>query len=338
MKKLSCKCTIAVKGVVVIGVMILLWSYQTKSYELPEVGPSRVNWSPDGKKLIFIAHMKTGDYAEFVHRRRSKIEEQMYTWIINADGSNLKKLDLDLNIHCYTWTANQTQLICDRELIATDSIDPTQHYELIKINPDGSNETVIWDHVYAHGWHFDKSPDGLNIATHTWEEDDTELHQFSLDKKKRVKLTDNNWGDNHPSYSPDGKKIAFHSNRSGNTEIYVMNKDGSNLEQLTWDITGEFCPDWSPDGSNIIFMSDRDGHEIDHTINREKDKNVDIYVMDRDGSNQINLTKNPGNDYFPQYSPYGSKIAFSSNRNGEWEIYVMNSDGSDVVQLTGEKK
>jgi len=71
----------------------------------------------------------------------------------------------------------------------------------------------------------------------------------------------------------------------------------------------------------IAFVSDRDG-------------NSEIYVMEANGQNQINLTNNPANDWDPAWSPDGKKIAFVSNRDGDAEIYVMNADGSNVIQLT----
>jgi Tol biopolymer transport system component len=75
--------------------------------------------------------------------------------------------------------------------------------------------------------------------------------------------------------------------------------------------------------SKIAFTSNRDG-------NRE------IYVMNSDGSEQKNLTNNPGNDGSPSWSPDGKKIAFFSNRDGNWEIYVMNADGSGQKRLTND--
>ncbi|GAG57122.1 unnamed protein product, partial [marine sediment metagenome] len=65
-----------------------------------------------------------------------------------------------------------------------------------------------------------------------------------------------------------------------------------------------------------------------------RDDNDEIYVMDADGSNQVNLTNNPEGDSDPTLSPDGKKIAFKSNRDGKDEIYVMNADGSDQKRLT----
>jgi Tol biopolymer transport system component len=72
----------------------------------------------------------------------------------------------------------------------------------------------------------------------------------------------------------------------------------------------------------IAFLSGRDG-------------NGEIYVMNADGSDQTRLTDNPANDFFPAWSPDGTRIAFESARDGNREIYVMNADGSGQANLTG---
>jgi Tol biopolymer transport system component len=60
----------------------------------------------------------------------------------------------------------------------------------------------------------------------------------------------------------------------------------------------------------------------------------DIWVMNADGTGMTNLTNHPSFDSEPTWSPDGSKIAFSSTRNGPAELYVMNADGSGVTQIT----
>jgi Tol biopolymer transport system component len=77
-----------------------------------------------------------------------------------------------------------------------------------------------------------------------------------------------------------------------------------------------------PEG-RIAFVSDRDG-------------NLEIYVMNADGSGITNLTNHPGEDRDPAWSPDGTRIAFSSDRGGNEDIWVMNADGSGLVNLTND--
>ncbi|MFQ5342262.1 MAG: DPP IV N-terminal domain-containing protein [Anaerolineae bacterium] len=73
----------------------------------------------------------------------------------------------------------------------------------------------------------------------------------------------------------------------------------------------------------IIFESYRDG-------------NAEVYTMDEDGSNLVNLTNHPAYDGAPAWSPDGQQIAFTSERDGAANIYVMDADGTNVARLTDE--
>lgn len=78
-----------------------------------------------------------------------------------------------------------------------------------------------------------------------------------------------------------------------------------------------------PTDAKIIFMTDRKG-------------NWEIYIMNKDGSNPRNLTRNPGDDFAPRWSPDGSTIAFCSGRDREgWEadVYLMEPDGRNQRSL-----
>lgn len=62
--------------------------------------------------------------------------------------------------------------------------------------------------------------------------------------------------------------------------------------------------------------------------------NLDIYAIDIDGGEQINLTNYQAWDDSPDWSPDGKHIVFMSERNGDGEIYVMNADGSEQINLS----
>ena len=54
------------------------------------------------------------------------------------------------------------------------------------------------------------------------------------------------------------------------------------------DLAFDWHPTWSPDGKKIAFVSERDG-------------NKEIYVMNADGTHQINLNNNPCDDRDPDW-------------------------------------
>jgi Tol biopolymer transport system component len=80
-------------------------------------------------------------------------------------------------------------------------------------------------------------------------------------------------------------------------------------------------PNMSPDGTKIVFASPRSGRG-------------DIYLINSDGTNLIQLTKNEEYEGEPAFSPDGSKIAYISEKHGAPEIFIMNVDGTNQTRLT----
>ena len=76
----------------------------------------------------------------------------------------------------------------------------------------------------------------------------------------------------------------------------------------------------APTTPKIAFTSTRDG-------NRE------IYVMNTDGSQLVNLTQNLAGDLYPTWSPTGEQILFVSDRTGERDLYLMDADGTNVKRV-----
>lgn len=77
----------------------------------------------------------------------------------------------------------------------------------------------------------------------------------------------------------------------------------------------------APSTAKIVFTSQQN---VKHNGNR------DIYIMNPDGSEQVNLTRHPAADSQPAWAPTGEKILFTSDRDGIPDIFLMNADGTNV--------
>ena len=84
-------------------------------------------------------------------------------------------------------------------------------------------------------------------------------------------------------------------------------------------VPSSWSPEWSPDGRRIAFTSDRDGDS-------------EIFVMNADGTQQRQVTRNDWRDSDPSWSPDGRRLAFTGN--GGRTIVVVGVDGRGLTQLT----
>ena len=220
------------------------------------------------------------------------------------------------------------------------------NWDIYTMKPDGTELVRLTDNPAADVgpiW----SPDGKRILFGSERDDgDPEVYVMNADGSNQLRLTRQPGDDSHPHWSPDGSRIVFNSARTTPDlkaewtkqfhEIFTMAADGSDVRQITRFKTVSTYPQFSPDGKKIAFRRtlDEPGFLWDLTLGM---RNSEVFVMNADGSNPVDVSKSASYDGWPAWSPDGTAIVFSSNRAGPaniGQLYAVDPDGRNLRKLT----
>ena len=144
----------------------------------------------------------------------------------------------------------------------------------------------------------------------------------------------------------DGKHIVFTSTRNGDLDVYTMDASGSNVKQLTHELGYDGGPFWSYDGKKIVYRAEHPqtpeqiaDYKKLYARGLIRPGNLEIWVMNADGSGKHQITRNGAANFAPYWLPDGKRIIFASNVSNTkdpagFDLYIVNEDGSGVERIT----
>ncbi len=159
------------------------------------------------------------------------------------------------------------------------------------------------------------------------------------------RLTDSPGYDADTAVSPDGSLIVFTSVRDGDAELYSMRLDGSGLRRLTFERGFDGMAAFSWDGRYIVYCgyhpAEPGAKEDYQTLLKRgfvRPEVLEIYVMERDGSNRRQLTSDGAVGFGPTFHPDGKRVVYSSNaadsRKRNFDLYIVRLDGTGLERIT----
>lgn len=151
--------------------------------------------------------------------------------------------------------------------------------------------------------------------------------------------------DAEATVSPLGDKIVFTSTRDGDPELYVADIDGKNQKRLTTTKGYDGGAFFSPDGKRIVYRAnhpegDDELAKYEETIKEHlvRPTRLEIFVMNADGSESKQITRNGKANFAPFFHPDGKRIIFSSNQSDplgrNFDLFLIQDDGSGLEQVT----
>jgi Tol biopolymer transport system component len=255
-------------------------------------------FSADGKQLIF---QSTRDGREC---------DQIYT--MNVDGSNVRLSSTgDGRTTCSYFFPNARRVLYSSTHLGAKECPP---------RPDFSRG-YVWA-VYPTFDIFTAQPDG------------SDLKQLSSTPGYDAETTISKAG-----------KLVFTSMRDGDLDIYTMDANGKHVRRLTNELGYDGGPFWSSDGKQIVYRSYHPQTEKEKADYLEllkqnliRPTTLEIWVMNADGSQKRQVTRNGKANFGPYFFPDGKRIIFASNmddpKRRNFDLYKINVDGTGLERIT----
>ena len=161
------------------------------------------------------------------------------------------------------------------------------------------------------------------IVSYADETKKLQLYRVNEDGSVRRRITDGTHDCSMPAWSPDGKQIVYLQGSGNKGALWLSDPDGKNPKMgIGAGLNME--PSWLPDSKHIVWFALTPGTVVTSQLN----------IMDMETLQSRPLFSDPEQIKFsnlmPAVSPDGTKVAFVSNRSGNFRIWLSNLDGSDA--------
>lgn len=171
-----------------------------------------------------------------------------------------------------------------------------------------------------------------------------DVFKADADGSNLVQLTNTDGYDAECVFSYDGSKILFTSVRDGDLDLYMMDPDGSNVKRLTNEVGYDGGAFFSPDGKWICWRASRPaGEELADYLELLQEglirpSKLEIYVMNLDEMEPIQLTNNGAANFGPYFHPSGEKVIFVSNMHDDhgrnFDLFMVDIATKEIEQIT----
>ncbi len=153
-----------------------------------------------------------------------------------------------------------------------------------------------------------------------------EIQVMEYDGWNARTITANGGINKFPEWSPDNRKLIFVTKllQVNHWELWIQKLEGGK-QVLPVSTSYVSSPAFAPDGTRVAFSS------------RAKDSvDADLFVMETSDRKPRNITRRPGIDTSPSWSPTGQQIVFVSDRSATPQLWVIDADGSNLERLISE--
>ena len=186
-------------------------------------------------------------------------------------------------------------------------------------------------------------------ARYRWSLENYDIFSMNIGGTDLQRLTSTAGYDAEATISPDGRVIVFTSLRDGDLDLYSMKIDGTGVTRLTEEMGYDGGAFFSPDNTRIVYRANHPKTDEDRQTYRDllaqnvvEPSNLEIFVMNADGSHKTQITKNGRSNFAPYFSPDGKRIIYSSNVSTppnhpgrpSFHLHMIEVDGSSSEQIT----